>query len=283
MPLELPAELIDKIVGNLKGDHDSLRACSLVAHWWLPSAHRVIFSAIHVKLHECGGSLESFIDLLSSSEAISHGIQDLTIVGRRLIREYMLARAPTDDLAKQHKGMLAFEEARDAIPKDYNITTDQLFFALKLLPCLRNLVFTDVEISHVVPVMVEKESPCLNLKAIVLQKTPINSLGLYVVIASLPYIKEIQIESPQVLPTPTKDFGDPSVSHHNQVSSDHVFELPVVVPPGVDPDVISSLRSSIRLDNLYHFYISFSSFMLSQRLLYEWGLNVVNLVIDSAS
>lgn len=87
MPPNLPTELIDKILGDLKDDHHSLRACSLVSHSWLPSAHRLLFFSVHVDLHRNCGSLEPFIKLISSSNAISRGIRRLWIQGYQLHRK----------------------------------------------------------------------------------------------------------------------------------------------------------------------------------------------------
>lgn len=116
----------------------------------------------------------------------------------------------------------------------YCITSKQLFSVLRLLPCLSLLRLSQLGISHVAPNMAEKESPCPSLKALGLEEVPINSLGIYVVIVSLPHLNEIKFENPGILPSSiydTKD-EDPEIPHDDQVPSDQDFGLPVVVPPG---------------------------------------------------
>lgn len=254
MSLEFPAELISEIVGNLEGDHDSLRACSLVAHQWLPSAHRVLFSTIHVRLRRVNSSLNSFIKLLRSSEAISHAIRRLCI-----------KRYPARNL-----------------PYGYSVTSDQLFSVLRLLPCLHTLSLEEVEIGHAIPVMAEKESPCPSLSGLELKTVPVNSLGLYVVIASLPHLTNISFESPCFLSGQVDDSEDEDsdVSHHGQVSSEHGSELPVIIPPGVDPEILTSLRASFRYNYLDCFYVEGSGYSLAHQLVSEWGFRIRGLAFD---
>ena len=56
----IPIELQNIVIGELFGDHDTLRLCSLVCHAWLPVARRRLFH--HVEIH---AELEHSIALLS--------------------------------------------------------------------------------------------------------------------------------------------------------------------------------------------------------------------------
>lgn len=48
MPPSLPIELLRPILSNLATDHQSLKACALVARFWLPEARRLLFHTIRL-------------------------------------------------------------------------------------------------------------------------------------------------------------------------------------------------------------------------------------------
>jgi hypothetical protein len=73
---QIPQDIIDTIIDELKDDNYTLKSCSTVSHSFLRPSRRNIFSVIHL----CDGPKQIKHDLLSSVSGISLFIRGLNVV-----------------------------------------------------------------------------------------------------------------------------------------------------------------------------------------------------------
>ncbi|KAJ6493188.1 hypothetical protein C8R45DRAFT_1212621 [Mycena sanguinolenta] len=72
---DLPQELVDKIVGEVKDDEDSLRTCALISPAFVPSTRQHLFASVRL----LGHNLHPFQALIDSSPFVASHVRRLTI------------------------------------------------------------------------------------------------------------------------------------------------------------------------------------------------------------